>query len=368
MPKPRKRPETGDDHPLDRKVPGPTPREVVVLDSCTFIGEAGLTSTQGSALRHYLYVREAKLAVPQVVVEQCERHLRNRAEGQVERVRVALAWLARLCGGVNGWTPPEATRLDERVEAAARGEAFDAVLIEETPALRERAETRHRAERPPSHRKDSLEDCKIWEHCLDLLRDGDVIFVSDDLDFRGRPQTNGLHPQLRAEADAVSGGRLTFHAGMNSLLSDLSAEVQRLPTEKVFAFVYDAVAEEVRELEANSGCRPTCAGSAEHRFFTTDRADIVEVRLEVTDQWESTKGEESLDFRLSGSCQFRLSDSELCDLSATRMGLYARQPDGTRRAVRGSYVSVSMQAYAGAPSVKPEPVPLWVAAPPAASE
>ena len=342
-------------------MPSPTPREVVVLDSSTFVREAGLTSTQASALRHYLYVRDVQLAVPQVVVEECERHLSNRAEGQVKKVNAALNWLARLCGGVSGWTPPEATHLGERVKAAARGEALNAIVIEETPALRRRAEARHRAERPPSHRKDSLQDCKVWEHCLDLLRDGDVILVSDDLDFRGRTQTNRLHPQLRAEADAVAGGCLTFHAGMSSLLSDLCAEVQELPTKKVLAFVYDAVAEEVKELETNSGCRATCAGSSEHRFFTTDRADIVEVRLKVTDQWKSTKGKESLEFRLSGSCQYRPSDNELCHLSVADIGLYSRQPDGTERAVQGSYANLSMHAYAGAPPIKREPVPIWVA-------
>lgn len=345
---------------MDTRLGELTAKEVLVLDSSAFIGEAGLTSNGASALRHYLYVRGTQLAVPRVVSEECERWLGNHVTGRVKGVHAALDSLARFCDGVNGWTPPQDVDIAERVKGLACGEAFQAVVIEETSELRACAERRNHAERPPSHKRDSLPDCKIWEQCLDLLRDHDVIFVSLDKDFRGRRQPQKLHPQLRAEADAVPGGRLTFHPGMDSLLSDLSAEVPRLPTEQVLSFVYDAIAEEARELEANSGCRPTSGGTVEQQFYTTDRADVVEVRLKVNDRWEHGDGEETLEFRLAGSCRYRLSDSELDDLSVTRLGLYMTQPDGTERAVEGSYVNLSMHAYAGAPPVRPEPVRIGV--------
>ena len=345
---------------MDTRVCELTAKEVLLFDSSTFIKEAGLTSRGASALRHYLYVRGTQLAVPQVVAEECERHLSNFATGKVKSVHAALGSLARFCGAVKGWTPPQDVDIAERVKAVARGEAFGAVVIEETSALRRRAEQRHRAERPPSHSKNSPKDCRIWEQCLDLLRGHDVIFVSRDKDFRGRRQPQELHPQLRAEADAVPGGRLTFHPGMDSLLSDLSTEVPQLPTEQVLAFIYDAIAEEARELEANSGCRPSSGGTVEQQFYTTDRADVVEVRLKVNDRWKHGDSEETLEFRLAGSCRYRLSDSELCDLSVTNLGLYMTQPDGTERAVKGSYVNLSMHAYAGAPPVRPEPVRIGV--------
>ena len=53
----------------------PETKEVLVLDSNTFIKEAGLTSGGASALKHYLYYRRTKLVVPRVVAEECERKL-----------------------------------------------------------------------------------------------------------------------------------------------------------------------------------------------------------------------------------------------------------------------------------------------------
>ena len=331
-------------------------KEVLVFDSSTFIREVGLTSRAASALRHYLYLRGTQLAVPQVVAEECERHLSKRATDKVKSVGSALGWLSRFFGSVNGWTPPEDGDIAERAKTLASGEAFMAVVLKETVALRQRAEERCNTEQPPSHKKSSLQDCKIWEQCLDLLREHDVIFVSNDQDFRGHRRREELHPQLRAEADRVPGGNLTFHAGMSSLLLDLRTEMPQPSAEEVFAFVYKAIAEEARDLKANSGCQPTSTGTVEQKMFTTDRDEVVEVRLKVKDRWVGTERNETLEFRLSGSCQYRLSDRELCDLSVSNIGLYMLQPDGSRQAVKGSCVHLSgASIYVGARPIRPEP-------------
>ena len=349
---------------LDSKDMGElTAKEVLVFDSSTFIAEVGLTSGGASALRHYLYLRGIQLAVPQVVAEECERRLNELATEKVASVRAAMGWLSRLCGSVNGWTPPTNVEISERVKALASGEAFEAVVLKESETLRRAAEERHNAKRPPSHNRDSHEDCKIWEQCLDLLRERDVIFVSNDRDFRVNRKSEQLHPRLRAEADRVPGGRLTFHAGMSSLLSDLRAEMPELSTEKVFTFVYKAIAEEARKLKANSECQPTSTGTVEQQMFATDRADVVAVRLKVKDRWRSSESNETLEFRLWGSCQYHLSDCELCNLSVSNIGLYMLQPDGSKLAVTGSYVRLSgLPIYVGARPIKPEPAAIGPAA------
>ena len=82
----------------------------------------------------------------------------------------------------------------------------------------------------------------------------------------------------------------------------------------------------------------------------------MEVRLKVTDKWKSAESEETLAFRLTGSCRYGLADGKLYDLLVTNMGLYMEQPDGSERAVKGSYVNLSASVYAGARPIKTEPV------------
>ena len=339
--------------------------EVLILDTNTFVAEIGLTSRRGSALKHYLSRRGMQLVVPEVVAEECERHLISRAKGKRANVESNLQWLGRYLGRVSGWQRPNDETIEERARALARAEHLGAVVVRETLGVRGRAKARHQAEQPPSHRKPQLSDCKIWEQCMEMLSRCHVVFVSGDGDFVGRREPDKLHPALHAEAEAIAEDRSwTFHRTMESLLEGLRREIQPIPDDVVFAFIYESIASVVEELESNSGCHPEGVGEVEQKLLTTDQAELLEVRLEVTDTWLSADKTKTLPFHLSGSCHYRLADETLSDLTTSNVRLLTRQPDGSVRAVRGSYVNLSMRATAGTPTIRPEPVELgtWVSA------
>ena len=331
-------------------------KEVLVLDSSTFIEEIGLMSRRGSALKHYLYHRRTKLVVPAVVAEECERHLTNRAMGKRKQVQDGMEWLARYSGKVGGWAAPSDEVIEERAKALAVGDSVGAILLPETEEVWMRADLRNQAERPPSHGRDGLADCGIWEQCLDLLTKHEVVLVSADGDFCGYRKANELHPQLRDEARMVGGGRgLTFHRKIEALLAELKSEIPPIPDSKIFGFIYDTLGDVVQELESNSGCQPRANGEVEQTRLTTDQADVIEIRLVVRDTWESPDGETAMDFYLSGSCHYHLDDERLADLNTGNVRLSRIQPDGSVRAVKGSYVNVSAHFSSGPPPIEPAP-------------
>ena len=161
---------------------------------------------------------------------------------------------------------------------------------------------------------------KIWEQCLELLKDHDVVFVARDGDFRSarNPKEEKLHPQLQAEADAVGAGRtLTFHCRMESVLSELKHEIPSIPKEQVLAFVYKAIAGTIEQLEANSGYQANTNGDVDLHFLTTNDADIVEVRIEITNEWANPEDEMVRNFYVRGVCQYHLLEKELRDLNSS---------------------------------------------------
>ena len=329
--------------------------EVLVLDSSTFIREIGLTSGKGSALKHYLYSRGTQFVVPRAASEEYERHLARVARSKIEHVRKELGWLAQLCGGIGGWSAPSDDVIEDRAKALAGGDGLRAILLPETDDTLERARLRDQTERPPSHLKGGMGDCRIWEQCLELLSDHNVIFVATDKDFRSHRRPNELHPVLRAEAEEVGAGRiLTFHSGMESLLCGLKSEIPPIPNDAIFEFIYDEIAGKVLELEENSECRPKSAGSIKQTRLTTDAPEFIEVRLEVEDTWESSDGKKVLPFQLSGSCRYELEDERLTDLEADTAQLLTTEADGSVRAVKGSYMTLRAHAYVGTPPIHPE--------------
>ena len=70
-----------------------------------------------------------------------------------------------------------------------------------------------------------------------------------------------LHPQLQAEAKGIGAGRsLTFYSDMESLLSELEAEMPAIPDNAIFEFVYNAISETIQELHRTADAnrrRPT---------------------------------------------------------------------------------------------------------------
>lgn len=330
-----------------------TAKEVLVLDTSTFVEEAGLTSRGASALKHYLRHRGMQLAVPEAALKEYERNLVKKVVGRIRRIEDELEWLARVCGKVNGWTAPTEDEVKDRAKTLAEATHLKGVVLPETEALRKRASARNKVERAPSHRRPSLGDCKIWEQCLELLKDHDVVLVAKDEDFRSQHNSkeDQPHPQLRAEAEAVGAGRtLTFHRTMESLLSDLKQEVPSIPKEKILAFVYEEIAANIERLEANSGCRANRDGEVDLHFFTTNEADIVEVRLDITDEWKHSGDGTVWDFYLHAACQYHLLGKELRELKISNLRLSTTEPDGTVRAVEGSYVSLGpITIYGGGP-------------------
>ncbi|MDD9981837.1 MAG: PIN domain-containing protein [Gammaproteobacteria bacterium] len=330
--------------------------EVLVFDTSAFIAEIGLMSQKGSALKHYLYCRGTRLVVPQAAAEEYERNLTSQANVKVEQIEKNRRWLAQFLRGGSGWSAPDEHSIRARARELASGADLGAVYVPETDDARARAEERNRAERPPSHLKAGIGDCRIWEQCLELLADYDVVFVATDKDFRSHQNQNGLHPVLRAESDAVGAGRkLTFHRDVRSLLQELRSEIPPIPNETIFEFIYDAMRERVQELASDSECQPTSTGTIEQTRFTTDAREIIEVRLEMTDTWKNADGTISLPFELSGSCQYHLDSRQLGELRTEVVTLSTTEPNGSRRAVKGSHVSLSAHFYAGPRPIQPEP-------------
>ena len=146
---------------------------------------------------------------------------------------------------------------------------------------------------------------------------------------------------------------MTFHPNIESLLSELKSEIPPIPDDTVVTFVYNTIGGVVQELESNSGCRPKTAGAVRQTRLTTDQADVIEIRLEMEDTWESPDGTTTMEFHLSGSCHYHLADRQLTDLTVENVRLLTTEPDGSVRAVKGSYVRLSAHIYAGPPPVLP---------------
>ena len=129
---------------------------------------------------------------------------------------------------------------------------------------------------PPSKKKEQFRDGLIWAHCLDLLSEGDVYFVSEDKDFyENGDYTRGLASELVAEMQRRTRTRQVF---MKRNLAELLNEI-RVPVELDNTHIFDAVAqvhgETIEELLESHGFALCDRIDGDVSYFATENARIV---------------------------------------------------------------------------------------------
>ena len=347
----------------------------LVLDSSTLLNEVGLTSKRASALKYYLFMREIGLVVLEIVAQQeCRDKLAKRAKGMRDRAQDQMRMLANFMGRVSGWTAPSDEAIEQRSIELSIAKHLRASVWPTSPESNRRAMERLRCERPPSHRNKKLNDCIIWEHCLDILRTKDVTFVSEDTDFndciiwehcldilRTKDVTfvsedtdfrnigkDSIHSDLLREAESVPNRSFRFFHNVESLLDEIKCKIDTVPTDDMFRFIYDEITTRRLELEQSSGCGPSGTGVVQQTALATGRRDLVELRLDVQDTWANDDGSKICSFRLRGSCLLDLFDRRPFELTPSLVRLTAKDSDGSVRSVKGSVVALSGTLHAGA--------------------
>ena len=225
----------------------------VVLDSCIWIKERGLTSNLGAAARFFMRDIEATLAIPEVVRHEVNSRLVSALRGDRDK---ALSSSSRLLVAMGKDEPrlplPTPDEIQARVSQMLDDFDFE---TEDVPISLEAARSavvRATGKRLPARVRDGI----IWQNCLALLDSADVHFVIQDSGFyAGKKERTYLEPSLSEEAE-LRKHSLTVHSGLDTMLNALQAartdvvfdeDEEQLLIEQVLGEVEDWVRDMVGE-------------------------------------------------------------------------------------------------------------------------
>jgi len=198
---------------------------IVVLDTSVWLGELGLNSSLGAAVRFFLQQRSAQLALPEVVRLEVERNFREKLTKLALTIQQNHRQLLAVFGRLKEVVLP-----DEREIEAKVAEIFSGVGVELVPVPLSLESARSSFLKtidklPPSDRDQQFKDGVLWADCLGLLRRDEVRFVtSDTAFFQRRKYEEGLARNLADEAAGLPHTIRVFHS-LSELLADLRTEV-----------------------------------------------------------------------------------------------------------------------------------------------
>jgi hypothetical protein len=198
----------------------------VVLDSNVWISELGLNSGLGAATRFFIRQQSARLAVPEVVLQETEAHLREELTTYIGTIQKNYSKLLSVFGKLKEVVLPTA----EDVELVIAGLFEDlGVPFQVIPFTLESAQASYQKillKQPPSHKSQQFKDGVIWADCLVLLEQADVHLVTKDRAFyKNMEAKQGLAPELNAEV-AQKKHSLHIYSELSDLLESIRVDVE----------------------------------------------------------------------------------------------------------------------------------------------
>ena len=322
----------------------------ILFDANIWISQVGLRSKNGAAVRFFARQHHATIAIPEIVQMEVEEILTKRMLECRREIEDGHRQLLPLFGQLQKLQLP--TEDDIRNAVANIIPDFD-VPTRHIPLnldVTRSSMLKLMRETPPSKKREQFRDGVIWAHCLELLSEGDVYFVSEDSDFYDNGDFGrGLAAELDREMQNKSQKHQVF---LKRNLPELLDEIQ-IPVElnklQIFDDISKSRGEEIDELLNSNGFR-ICGGiEGDLSYFATEKADRVYFTFDLArpcqDSTPEGRQEGVLKIKGFGFLDPQTRKTTDVQLSHIRLDYPEWQPGG---AARGS---VFVSAHFNAPAL-----------------
>ncbi len=257
----------------------------VLLDSCIWIKEQGLTSNLGTATRFLIRDSGAQLAIPEVVRHEVTNGLVSALRSHRDKaLRSGRRLLAAMGENEPRLSLPTVEEIQLRVSQMLDELDCETVDVPISLEPARSAIVRAAEKRVPTGVRDGV----IWQNCLDLLGTSDVHLVTQDGQFYEDRARSRLAPSLSQEAE-LKNHSLSVHSGLDRLLDALEATqtdlvLDQLDEELIIEQVLDEVHEWVREMVEDEGIPlgEFDDANVDTAYRTSERHEVV---LVVSVEW-----------------------------------------------------------------------------------
>lgn len=253
----------------------------VVIDTNIWVYSTRLLTTAlGAALLHAISRTNSQLALPEVIEKEIRKHTIKRGIDAVNKIDESYRLIEMLMGHRDDYRVPSqddlASRVDERL--AELSEIIHRVPF--TFAHASGALTRLLEETPPNKEQDQqFKDSAIWEAVLELSKDGEVHFVTEDKAFFiDRKPQKGLAENLKEEAS----GKVQVFYELSSYLDHIREEIPQLDEVAIAQKINDSLSKSLLERATEKEYEIGGLESHQMTFYLTEKAQFLAVDFELT--------------------------------------------------------------------------------------
>lgn len=311
---------------------------IVVFDTNVWIGNLYFRSPAAAAVHFYLQRKNATVALPEVIKLEVEAHLRQSLQQYRDTTRDGYERLLALFGRLREVVLPTHEQIEEHVSHFFERSGFVFREIEFTFETARRALGRTINKVPPSAKSQQFKDSVLWEDCLRLARDGEVLLVTSDTDFyEGQDTKRGMAAQLREEVASLE-HPIRLLPGLPALLEEITEPVAVDET-FLLGFIEKEMGPKIAEILNRDGWQ----GGERHvnaELFATEnpqQAYVVFLMSAACERNGEVEPREAT-LTLKGECAWNPTTGEFSDLKPASLGLTFSTEEGEQTEIRHAYL------------------------------
>ncbi len=199
---------------------------IVLLDSNIWVKELGLNTNLGSTIRFYLKQNNGRIALPELVKMEVQSNIQKRLTEQVKNISKNHRELLSVFRELKEIVLPEQKDIEALVSKIFESLGVDYIEIPfDIYVARSSLNKIINGEPPNWGKNQQFKDGVVWAHCVELLNDDNVIFVTLDRDFYlDKDYKKGLASNLSAEIQDKKFKLVTVNS-LNDLLEQIKTHI-----------------------------------------------------------------------------------------------------------------------------------------------
>lgn len=255
----------------------------LVLDTNIWVYKTRLLSTAlGAAVIYSLSQSKRKLVLPEVIEEEIRKHTQKQGNEAVKKIQENYRLIEQLMGARDDFTVPSNDQFIARVDL--RLNELDQFILKIEFKLNHAKSALRRVleESPPNgFHNQQFKDSAIWEAILELAKDGDVDFVTEDKAFfQDSKPPRGLASNLLEDCKDIPNKIRVFYE-LPSYLKTIKEELPSFDKEKIIEKINKSIIAELSERAVDNGYKLGDINKSDVQAFLTEKPEFIAIEFEM---------------------------------------------------------------------------------------
>jgi hypothetical protein len=315
---------------------------MIILDSNIWIESNGLNSSLASAIKFFIAKTGARIALPEVIRLETEKHLRSRIIESINKINDNYNILLSTFGKLKEVILPNNEEINNLISSVFISPGINIVEIPFSMESAKNSYLRTIESKPPSNEHDQqFKDGVIWEECKNLLNNSDVTLVTKDKGFyQAKDYSQGLAISLNDEIKTIN-HEFKILESLDKLLSRIKVDVD-IPNEILLKEILEFNEGQVQKFGENNGFSIGLPESYSVSFFSTIKPDNLYIEFNVSfncSDMTSQKRSNAL-LLIKGFGNYDLSNNSFSELKFNEFRIHFIQDDGSPAQVNNYFLHV----------------------------